>query len=106
MVSFLLTQSHEPTLGSATRERRGYPGNGDRVRAMTVHAPHETIEVRVQRGRIGRDDWDLLCRKLGFVEASSVVHAAGVEVVREGGGERAPGWTVGTFARRLVEGFR
>jgi hypothetical protein len=73
---------------------------------MTVHAPHETIEVRVRRGRIGRDDWQLLCRKLGFVEASYVVEAAGVEVGREGGGERARRWTVGTLARLLVDGFR
>ena len=67
---------------------------------MTIHAPHETFEVRVRRGRIGKDDWQLLRRKLGFIEARYVLLAAGVELAREGGGERARGWTVGTFARR------
>jgi hypothetical protein len=70
---------------------------------MTVHAPHETFEVRVRRGRIGRDDWQLLRRKLGYVEAHSVALAAGVEVVAPAHREkRTSRGGLGWFSRKRL----
>jgi hypothetical protein len=53
---------------------------------MTFRAPHETFAVDVSNGRISYDAWQLLCGKVGFVEASSVLRSAGVVVARRGEG--------------------
>jgi hypothetical protein len=73
---------------------------------VTVNAPHETIEVEVRHGRIGRADWQLMCCKLGFVEANYVLRAAGVEVARQVGVERSRGWAPSSLASRLVDRYR
>ena len=78
-----LTASTSPSSGTPRRRRRGL----ERVSAVTVHAPHGTIEVDVRDGRIGRGEWQLLCSKLGLVEARYALRAAGVEVAD--GGEKA-----------------
>ena len=76
----------------------------DRVSAVTVHAPHGTIEVDVRDGRIGRGEWQLLCSKLGLVEARYALRAAGVEVAD--GGEKARAGAVAGVAGRLADRYR
>ena len=66
---------------------------------MTFHAPHESVDLDVTGGHISHDDWQLLCGKLGFVEASYVLSGSGIEITQRG--ERAKG-----FAARLIDRFR
>ena len=62
---------------------------------MTVRAPHGTIEVDVRDGCIGRDEWQLLCSRLGLVEARYALRAVGVEVAGLDGGKNPRAGRIG-----------